>query len=138
MIKALISKMLKSRLQISLINDDQILQNLLEQLLQQHGFESITKYQNPESYLISSDNADCVIVDQQNFMDSTQHLIDKLNKMMKVTPIIVLQNSRNFNLPDFDRRRIPILPVPVNFETGHNIHMLLKRQIKNKFKIGWQ
>lgn len=138
MIKALISKKLKSKLQISLFNYDPIMQNLLEQLLRLYGFVRISKHQNHENFLLSSVRTDCLIIDQQHFMDYNQYLIENLVLSMNARLVIVLQNSRDFNPPHFKDLKVSILPVPVNFETGHNIHILLKKLIRSRFLIGQQ
>jgi hypothetical protein len=135
MFKALISKKLKSRLQISLINNDPVLQNLLEHMLRTHGFMRISKYQNPAGFLLDSGKTDCVIVDQLNFMDSNRFLIEKLQKSVFGSLVIVLHNSNNLVLPEMQSSKISLYPLQVNFETGHRIHLLLKRLIKSRFRI---
>jgi hypothetical protein len=133
MIKHLISKKLKSRMPISLINNDQIIQNLLEHMLRTHGFSRINKHNMPESFALSEDRPGCIIVDQNFVLDFDDAIIKKLNKTRKKTLMIVLQHKQIIDNPHINSSNLTINHVNVGFETGHNIHVMIKKFIRQKY-----
>jgi DNA-binding NtrC family response regulator len=120
---------------ISLINSDQIIQNLLEHMLRTHGFSRINKHNMPESFALSEDRPSCIIVDQNYLMEEDQAIIKKLNKSKRKTLMIVLQHKHIIDNPDLNSSNITINRIDVGFETGHNIHVLIKKFIRQKYCI---